>query len=1147
MPTVTGARRMRLSTVLGHDEDMLQARLFGPLTLAIDDRAVPPIAGLKPRSVLAWLLLHPGPHARARLASLFWGEVLDISARASLRNTLWTIRTALEATGGSGYLDADRDRVGIATRLPRQVDTEEFDRLTGLADPAALQEAFALADAPLLADLADDWVLQARDEYRERVAEVALRVAEARDDAGDPRDAASWTRRALAHVPLRESAHRALMRRLAAAGEVAEALAAYERCTAMLSAEFRTIPSDETRALARSLRSARTGTGPPPPAQPPPAQPPSAQPRSPGRAPVRRDLPLAGRERELATLLAAWDQARTGHGGVVLVSGDGGLGKSRLVAELADRVSAERGRCVLGAAFELPAAPPFGLWSDLLHELVAEIPPPPAEAVWPADLARLCRSVESRWGRPASATAAQDPEQERGWLFEAVAETLAWSARDTPLLVVLEDLQLADHASIALLAYAGRRLTRLPVLIVATRRLATSREELAIAIDALIRRHALTAEVVLEPLAAPEMARIVAAAAPGLDRDTQAGVVHAAQGNPLLGREAARAAAEGTDFSHGFRAWVRTPLARLPGSARLLVDAVVVAGRPLERGEAGELIGAEQLPDALDAACREELLDTAGQRIRFVHPLIHEACRAELAPARLTWLHGRLADVLDARSERRLAEIGHHLLLAGRPGEARSYLVSAARHASAMGAFNEAASFLSDAAEAAAGAPDLQAELWLALAETQARRGRRDLHDAAFDRAVALLETAGNHAALAGGYVARGRWLTTALCYPMEALAAYEHALRLMDSHATDTPELRSLALAGLAWVEAASGDVHRAQRLIEQAQALPEAADDAVLNAELLIAHAATLLRTGHVEACAQVSVAAANDARRADRPNLASTALLQAAAAHACRGDFTGALELAEQVRDCWVDRLVTVQALAGRAYALARLGRCDEAWAAVREELALAGRIGAAEHEENAMFDVGSVALDIGRCAEAVEYLAEALSTQQGRFPRALARLRLAEARLRAGDPAAAAAELERVPFEVIGPTDSPETFVPRAERLEGLIAATRGDNGLALRRLEAAGAGWRRLLDLRPVGDYWAASLVDLGRAPVAGLVEPALELGLVLVEQARLLTAVGRAAEAQATEQEAATLAATLGIEGYRSALDDIPLPAWTEI
>jgi DNA-binding SARP family transcriptional activator len=182
---------------------MLRARLFGPLAIEVDGRPVPVIAGLKPRSMLAWLLLHPGPHSRARLAALFWPDVLDTSARASLRNVLYAIRGALAGTGGSAYLVAGRDSVGIASDLRREVDTEEFDRLADLADPVALEQALALARAPLLSDLADDWVLEARDDYRERVAVVALRLADAREAAGQLREAVAWARRALAHAPLR--------------------------------------------------------------------------------------------------------------------------------------------------------------------------------------------------------------------------------------------------------------------------------------------------------------------------------------------------------------------------------------------------------------------------------------------------------------------------------------------------------------------------------------------------------------------------------------------------------------------------------------------------------------------------------------------------------------------------------------------------------------------------------------------------------------------------------------------------------------------------------------------------------------------------------------------------------------------------------
>ena len=233
---------------------MLHARLFGPLRLAIDEQPVPDLPGLRPRALLAYLLLNPGPHARAHLAAAFWPDVLDTSARASLRSALHTIRVALDAVGGGPYLAGDRAQIGIARALPRLIDSERFDSLLAAGTPAALEEAFALADGPLLADLADDWVLEARDDYRERAVRAALALADEAEERADLARAVDWTRRALAGDRLSEATHRALMRRLAACGERAQALAAYARCRAVLAAEFGAAPSQETRALVAQLR-----------------------------------------------------------------------------------------------------------------------------------------------------------------------------------------------------------------------------------------------------------------------------------------------------------------------------------------------------------------------------------------------------------------------------------------------------------------------------------------------------------------------------------------------------------------------------------------------------------------------------------------------------------------------------------------------------------------------------------------------------------------------------------------------------------------------------------------------------------------------------------------------------------------------------
>ena len=426
---------------------MLRARLFGGLHVEIGGREVPPTAGLRPRSLLAYLLLHPGPHPRARLAGRFWPDVLDTSARASLRSALWAVRESLALAGGDAYLRADRSHVTLAPDLPRDVDVETFATLVGAGDASSLERAAALAREPLLTDLADEWVLEEQDRYRDRLVEVLERLAALADVRGDGPAAVRWTRAALERDRLREATHRDLMRRLDATGERALALAEYDRLRAALAAELGIRPSDETRALARSMRSdagpaARRRPAPAPPGPPAPA--------------TRRDRPL-GRDDELTVLSAAWDRAATGSGGLLVIGGPAGLGKTRLLEELAARARAAGARTAFGGALDLEGAPPLAPWSEALRELIRDAPPPPASAARPSDLARLCPAVEPLWGiAPREPSPA--PDMERIRTFEAVVELVGWCAAAAPVLVGLEDLHRADPASAALLAHLGRRL-----------------------------------------------------------------------------------------------------------------------------------------------------------------------------------------------------------------------------------------------------------------------------------------------------------------------------------------------------------------------------------------------------------------------------------------------------------------------------------------------------------------------------------------------------------------------------------------------------------------------------------------------------------------------------------------------------------------
>jgi tetratricopeptide (TPR) repeat protein len=185
--------------------------------------------------------------------------------------------------------------------------------------------------------------------------------------------------------------------------------------------------------------------------------------------------------------------------------------------------------------------------------------------------------------------------------------------------------------------------------------------------------------------------------------------------------------------------------------------------------------------------------------------------------------------------------------------------------------------------------------------------------------------------------------------------------------------------------------------------------------------------------------------------------------------------------------------MQTEAAKAHILARMGRFDEALEATDRELELAERVGEPVPIAIAQHDRGLVAVAAGHFEEGEALLAAALDTGVP-ISRPLARLARAEALTRLGRLDEAEAEVRATALEPLKPSDYPDTLVARLTRMQGLIAAARGDLELAERRLREAAAGWRRRLENASVdGEAYVANLTDLGRPPVLGLVEPAHEL------------------------------------------------------
>ena len=230
---------------------MLEIRVIGELEIHVAGKTAQLPPSRRARALLGWLAIHPGRHARSRLAGLFWPDVLEASARASLRSAIWVLRPALGPEFGS-YLAADRDTVALSGHDLR-VDLRELRELLARGEPEA---AVAWWRGDLLQDLDDDWVITAREELAHEIAAALHELTQRAVAAADPAAAVTWSRRWAALCPLDESAGAGLVRALIGAGDVPGALEAFDRLQQRLSSELGVALSAATAALVAPLRRA---------------------------------------------------------------------------------------------------------------------------------------------------------------------------------------------------------------------------------------------------------------------------------------------------------------------------------------------------------------------------------------------------------------------------------------------------------------------------------------------------------------------------------------------------------------------------------------------------------------------------------------------------------------------------------------------------------------------------------------------------------------------------------------------------------------------------------------------------------------------------------------------------------------------------
>ncbi|MCD9193505.1 BTAD domain-containing putative transcriptional regulator [Streptomyces albireticuli] len=797
-----------------------------------------PLGPPRRRALLALLLIRLGRVVPTELiVDELWGEEPPRQPVATLQSHVSHLRRALDPTAGPGAPSVLRYVApGYVLQLaPDQVDFCRFEDLVSTGR-RLLEQRDPRTARDRLADALELWRGSPYTEFSahppladetSRLEQVRLAAlesfAEARLALGAAEEVAADLDREVRRHPMRERLVGHLMTALTRLGRQAEALEVYERTRSHLVEEFGVDTAVELQRVRTAILRQELGedgpggraaaapaaapdpasASPVPPAPSPPSLPfasaisgtPFTRSPEPGRVPPSRipapasagnagadtgdpsaPWPFTGRDQELRRLATAAAGALTGHGHVVSVLGPAGVGKTRLLMELAPRLEAadEQLEVVWSHCFPGEGVPPYWLWTQVLRRLSATRPDAFRAAAAPFG-ALLAPLMPERSAGPGGAPAAEvDWAQARFLTHDAVCEVLLALAADSPLVLLLEDLHWADTASLDLLRLLGVRRLGHPLSIVLTAR------DFEIESDATMRR--LLAEVVrgprsetlrLDGLPRQAVATLVEAqAGPGVDAEVVEALHRRSKGNPyfvmqllsLLGdvrhlHDPGASTVLLARVPTGVREALRQRFSALPEPVVRVLRLCAVIGAEVDTDLLHRTATEDEpVAEALESAIRAGLLGEDPHhpgRLHFAHALVQETLAEEPDREERHRLHARVAEALCSRGRGQMGDeeierVAHHSWHAKEalaPGETLPRLLRAAERAEHHLAYEQVETWLRRAVHLAGflpaddpSAPGLEQRLHIQLGQVLATiRGYGDAEaEAALGRGRAL-------------------------------------------------------------------------------------------------------------------------------------------------------------------------------------------------------------------------------------------------------------------------------------------------------------------------------------------------------------------------------------------------------------------------
>ncbi|MBI5838978.1 MAG: AAA family ATPase [Chloroflexi bacterium] len=687
---------------------VLRATLFETLRLYAPDGRSLDLGSPTTRSLIAYLLINRGrPSDRRRLAFLFWPRATESAARRNLRQYLHHIRAALAPVDQKGdLLLADGANVQFNPQADFSLDVETFLRETlPEASLTEVKRALSLYSGDLLEDIYDDWCVVERDRLRQLWLTTLDRYSQALQSSGQLNEALAIVQKWIAAEPFDETAQRRLMQLYALNGDRARAIHAYQAFAKILESEIGTAPLPETQALLQSIQSGQAPTN----LEIPHIN--SAQRRgaaSPQYLPAKPALPFVGRQREIAALEEAYQQAKAGSGRLVFITGEAGIGKTRLLQEYLALHTDSPG--LQSSCYELDSLTPFAplyqafensaIFDSLINGLNLQF-----SSVWAAPLIPLLPALARHFPYASPPGNQTDPNMVREAFINLLIQ-LSATCRNNPLHLILDDLHWADTPAWELLAALARRVTSSPLLIIGLFRVEDMPAE-RLPLFRTIQRsdHCLTFE--LPRLNPDETADLARQLNPNDASDSifVQRLYHETEGNPFFIVETVRALQEtggsraampSSSVPYSIQRVIEARLDRLAPTSREALTSAAAIGRSFTPRMLQEILQAssEDLLALIEEWLQRGLIHEGTQGYDFRHDKFRQVAYAGLTRARREYIHGRIADVLEnAIPKANVTTLAYHYSRSDQTLKTLPFLTQAGEQALRLRSYHEARQF----------------------------------------------------------------------------------------------------------------------------------------------------------------------------------------------------------------------------------------------------------------------------------------------------------------------------------------------------------------------------------------------------------------------------------------------------------------------